>query len=207
MHDDARQSVTRGRTGMVRSRSCASERDVCGFARARSFARARGVHDDDATDDANDDAMRATMDDDDDDDDDDLGARDAGERWTRDVSNARMGAPTATGEETRREAMRRKLMVTTEEVGEFRDEGETEGDGDGDGDAMAVRGESRGCIARRNLCDDRGMRRDDRERWERGDVHRISAAADARRSIRRRFSSTTRARGRSEASLRNSFGR
>ena len=61
MHDDARQSVTRGRTGMVRSRSCASERDVCGFARARSFARARGVHDDDATDDANDDAMRATM--------------------------------------------------------------------------------------------------------------------------------------------------
>ena len=116
-----------------------------GFARARSFACARGVNDDDANDDATDGATRATM-----------RMMTTTTTTTTSVRAMRandgramfrtrgMGAPTATGEETRREAMRRKLMVTTEEVGEFRDEGETEGDGDGDGDAMAVRGESRG---------------------------------------------------------------
>ena len=130
---------------MVRSRSRASERDVRGFARARSFACARGVNDDDANDDATDGATRATM-----------RMMTTTTTTTTSVRAMRandgramfrtrgMGAPTATGEETRREAMRRKLMVTTKEVGEFRDEGETEGDGDGDGDAMAVRGESRG---------------------------------------------------------------
>ena len=182
MHDDARQSVTRGRTGMVRSRSCASERDVRGFARARSFARARGVHDDDATDDANDDAMRATM------------RMMTTTTTTASVRAMRandgramfrtrgMGAPTATGEETRREAMRRKLMVTTAEGGEFRDEGETEGDGDGDGDAMAVRGESRGVHrAPEFVRRPRDASGRPRAMGEGEDVHRISAAADARR--------------------------
>ena len=194
---------------MVRSRSRASERDVRGFARARSFARARGVNDDDANDDATDGATRATM-----------RMMTTTTTTTTSVRAMRandgramfrtrgMGAPTATGEETRREAMRRKLMVTTEEVGEFRDEGETEGDGDGDGDAMAVRGESRGVHrAPEFVRRPRDASGRPRAMGEGGTCTEYPPRRTRADSIRRRFSSTTRARGRSEASLRNSFGR